>query len=100
VDLMIGGISERIVNGTVGPTFGCILCKVKLGIKGIFIEDFSIIILAEQFSKIHQRHQQRMLSSHDSLLDAYRSINGSKLLCLNLNMVAVPENIFRLQDNR
>ncbi|KAM8703318.1 hypothetical protein ACLKA7_008011 [Drosophila subpalustris] len=79
VDLVIGGISERTVNGTVGPTFGC--------------------ILSEQFSQIHQRHQQRPSSSHNSLLDAYRSMNGSKLLCLNSNMLAVPQNIFRLQSN-
>ncbi|KAH8406545.1 hypothetical protein KR215_007101, partial [Drosophila sulfurigaster] len=80
VDLIIGGISERIVNGTVGPTFSC--------------------ILSEQFSKIHQRHQQRETSTHSTLLDAYRSMNGSKLLCLNSNVRAVPENIFRLQSNR
>ncbi|KAH8358516.1 hypothetical protein KR093_000499, partial [Drosophila rubida] len=80
VDLIIGGISERIVNGTVGPTFSC--------------------ILSEQFSKIHQRHQLRQSSSHNSILDDYQAMNGSKLLCLNSNVHAVPENIFRLQSNR
>ncbi|EDW13689.2 peroxidasin homolog pxn-2 isoform X1 [Drosophila mojavensis] len=79
VDLLIGGISEQTVDGTVGPTFKC--------------------ILAEQFSKIHQRHQQRKWLTDDTLLRAYSSINGTKLLCLNSDMVSVPQNIFRLQSN-
>ncbi|XP_023175149.2 chorion peroxidase [Drosophila hydei] len=79
VDLLIGGISEQPVDGTVGPTFKC--------------------ILAEQFSKIHQRQQQRQLPTDDSLLRAYSAINGTKLLCLNSDMVSVPQNIFRLQSN-
>ncbi|ALC47693.1 Irc, partial [Drosophila busckii] len=80
VDLIIGGIAERTVNSTIGPTFSC--------------------ILAEQFAKIHQRHQQQHSPANAALLDAYSSINGSKLLCLNSNVEAVPRNIFRLQSNR
>lgn len=57
-------------------------------------------LLAEQFSKIHQRHQQRKSPTDDTLLRAYSSINGTKLLCLNSDMVSVPRNIFRLQSNR
>ncbi|XP_030564102.1 chorion peroxidase [Drosophila novamexicana] len=79
VDLIIGGISERTITGTVGPTFNC--------------------ILAEQFSKIHQRHQQQQSQAHADLLNAYSSINGIKLLCLNSDVEAVPENIFRLQSD-
>ncbi|EDV93845.1 GH19553, partial [Drosophila grimshawi] len=79
VDLIVGGISEHTFNGTVGPTFSC--------------------ILAEQFSKIQQRHKQQQSPEHTALLEAYSSVNGTQLLCLNSNLMAVPENIFRLQSD-
>ncbi|XP_022217881.2 peroxidase [Drosophila obscura] len=78
VDLIVGGIAERTVNGTVGATFGC--------------------ILSEQFAKVHQRHLQEpdLPAWAASLLEEYRYMNGSKLLCLNSELRATPQNIFQL----
>ncbi|BFF91654.1 chorion peroxidase [Drosophila madeirensis] len=78
VDLIVGGIAERTVNGTVGATFGC--------------------ILSEQFAKVHQRHLQEpaLPPWSASLLEDYRYMNGSKLLCLNSELRATPQNIFQL----
>ncbi|XP_017143230.1 chorion peroxidase isoform X1 [Drosophila miranda] len=78
VDLIVGGIAERPLNGTVGATFSC--------------------ILSEQFAKVHQRHLQDpdLPPWAASLLEEYRYMNGSKLLCLNSELRATPQNIFQL----
>ncbi|XP_023036583.1 peroxidase isoform X2 [Drosophila willistoni] len=76
VDLIVGGIAEHTVEGTIGPTFSC--------------------ILSEQFAKIHQRHQLDRTTLYSSLLDSYRHIDGTKLLCLNSELKSVPKNIFKL----
>ncbi|XP_017017711.1 salivary peroxidase/catechol oxidase [Drosophila kikkawai] len=76
IDLIVGGISERPVSGAIGRTFSC--------------------ILGEQFWNVHQQHRQQSDHKHDSLLNEYRHFNGSKLLCLNSDVRAVPQNIFQL----
>ncbi|KAH8382233.1 hypothetical protein KR009_002509, partial [Drosophila setifemur] len=80
VDLIVGGISERTVNGSVGPTFSC--------------------ILSEQFRNVHKQHQRNPFNEYNSLLEEYKLLNGTKLLCLNSDLKAAPRNIFQLPSAR
>ncbi|XP_030370312.1 chorion peroxidase [Scaptodrosophila lebanonensis] len=80
VDLIVGGISERTNDGTVGPTFSC--------------------ILAEQFSKTLQCQKHQHQQENPILQQSYGKINGSRFLCLNSMLTAVPQNIFRLPSER
>ncbi|XP_017056031.1 peroxidase isoform X2 [Drosophila ficusphila] len=80
VDLIVGGISEKPVAGSVGPTFSC--------------------IISEQFAHVLKQHQQNSDSKYPLLSEYFRDMNGTKLLCRNSGLSAVPQNIFQLPSAR
>ncbi|EDW96962.1 chorion peroxidase [Drosophila yakuba] len=79
VDLIVGGISEKPVHGSVGPTFSC--------------------IISEQFVHVLKQNEQKA-PKHNELVEQYRHFNGTKLLCLSSGLSAVPQNIFQLPSTR